>query len=271
MNTKGRYEPHSFRPMHFEAGNPVNLSVKPGSIKAIFIDDGGVIQDNRRRHQQWRVSLPEYMVPRYGGITEDWAEANDAVVKRHMPRIIAGTGFPLKGGFKTVQYALRVEWVRDMFEHVRIPAPSTDADCYQLDLDYTAYVLKQVRADFPGAVDAIWRLAAAGYPLFTCSGTESRDLRTILGTLGIEELFAQTYGPDLIDTHKSSPHFYEGMLANAGVEPGAALFIDDSENSIGRIVDAGATAVLVSDSPLNETKATAVLPSLADLPAYLGI
>ena len=50
-------------------------------IEAIFIDDGGVMNDNERRGQQWLRFLAEYLVPRFGGDHRAWEAANLEVLR----------------------------------------------------------------------------------------------------------------------------------------------------------------------------------------------
>ena len=42
----------------------------------IFFDDGGVLNDNKIRGQQWKKYVGEYYSIRFGGESEIWGEAN---------------------------------------------------------------------------------------------------------------------------------------------------------------------------------------------------
>lgn len=42
------------------------------TIKAIFIDDGGVMNDNAVRGPQWQRLIGEYLAPRLGGSGAAW-------------------------------------------------------------------------------------------------------------------------------------------------------------------------------------------------------
>ncbi len=88
--------------------------------------------------------------------------------------------------------------------------------------------------------------------------------------MGVQDLFTQAYGPDLIDTHKGSRHYYEGILADAGESPSKSLFIDDSNKCVGWIVEAGARGILVSTEPPDNTEAIAILAALSELPDFLA-
>ena len=53
-----------------------DVGTEVGHIEAIFIDDGGVLNDNALRGQQWPGLVAEFFAPRLGGWPKAWAEAN---------------------------------------------------------------------------------------------------------------------------------------------------------------------------------------------------
>ena len=228
------------------------------------------MQDNQVRGKQWLQFLPEYLVPIYGGRKELWADSNGEVLRRQMPLFIEGTGFPEVGGFIETRRALAIEAVHIMFNYVGIALPGTDEDCFALYQSYNDYVVKRVRSDPPGTVEAIRNLAADGYRLYTASGTESTHIDLMLDVLGVRNLFIETYGPDLVDTHKGSSNYYRLILEHAGEPPETALFIDDSPRSVGWAREAGATAVLVSRDQPSDRPDMNVIPDLASLPGLLS-
>ena len=48
----------------------------------VFLDDGGVMSDNRLRGVQWQRLVGEFFVPLLGGTHEAWANANLVVASR---------------------------------------------------------------------------------------------------------------------------------------------------------------------------------------------
>src|SRR5258708_29032402 len=48
----------------------------------VFLDDGGVMNDNRTRALQWQRLVSEYFVPLLGGPAEAWSRANRVVADR---------------------------------------------------------------------------------------------------------------------------------------------------------------------------------------------
>jgi hypothetical protein len=48
----------------------------------IFLDDGGVMNDNSQRASQWQRLVSEFFLPLLGGTKEAWIEANRVAVDR---------------------------------------------------------------------------------------------------------------------------------------------------------------------------------------------
>ena len=49
---------------------------------AVFLGDGGVMNDNETRGRQWQRLVAEYVAPRLGGNPRDWGEANKVDAQR---------------------------------------------------------------------------------------------------------------------------------------------------------------------------------------------
>src|SRR5205814_5813680 len=103
-----------------------------------------------------------------------------------------------------------------------------------------------VHAAFPGVVTAIRTLRRQGYVLHTASGESSADLDGYLQGMGVRAYFERLYGPDLLNTFKDGPRFYERLFADAGVAPRDALVVDDNASAAGWATQAGAKAILIS-------------------------
>jgi HAD superfamily hydrolase (TIGR01509 family) len=118
-------------------------------------------------------------------------------------------------------------------------------------------------------VVAIQTLRQQGYVLHTASGESSEDLDGYLQGMGVRACFDRLYGPDLLDTFKDGPRFYERIFADASVAPQNALVVDDNPTAVGWAAQAGAKTVLMSATPPATTHATRCLGSLAELPALM--
>lgn len=120
----------------------------------------------------------------------------------------------------------RIEWLRDMLLYAGTGVP----DDYELDavaLDANRYVPPGTRATVAGAADALRRLHVRGFALFTASGDDSENLRSYLRGLGVDDLFVETYGADLLGAGKDGPEFYAALLAHAAIHPADAIVVDD--------------------------------------------
>jgi phosphoglycolate phosphatase-like HAD superfamily hydrolase len=155
-----------------------------------------------------------------------------------------------------------------MCDLVGVAPPSDRAVRGHLARDCDAYVTRRVRAAFPGAVGAIRRLHAAGYTLRTASGEPSWELDGYLTGMRVRSLFVDLYGPDRVDAAKASRLYYERVFADAGVAPGDALVVDDSELALGWAAEVGARTFLCRPEPPAHGRHGHVR-RLAELPALL--
>jgi HAD superfamily hydrolase (TIGR01509 family) len=235
---------------------------------AVFLDDGGVMNDNALRGAQWRRLVGEFFAPILGGAPGAWAEANRIVTARTLEPAAWMARLRAAPNYDVFDRAYQVEWLHEMCRLIGVPPPSED-ESLTLVRRADAFIIPRVRAAFPGAAEAIRTLHGAGYALHTASGESSTDLAGYLDGMGVRECFGRLYGPDLIDTFKAGPAYYERLLVDAGVTPAEALIVDDSPLAVNWALQAGARAVLVDAAPAEDAAATARISSLAELPRAL--
>ena len=234
----------------------------------VFLDDGGVMNDNNERGLQWQRLVGEFFVPLLGGSPEAWSRANRVVTDRLFAPAAWRRRVQAAADYTSFDRAYQVEWLRGMCELVGVEAPPEE-ECLRLARRAAAFITCRVRAAFPGVVDAIRTLHRQGYPLHTASGEFSLDLEGYLQAMGVRDCFGRLYGPDLIDTLKEGPEYYERMLADLGIAPADALVVDDSPRATAWATQVGARAVLVGDSSLPQRGTTLSIGSLVELPALL--
>jgi HAD superfamily hydrolase (TIGR01509 family) len=232
----------------------------------LFLDDGGVLSDNRLRAPQWQRLVGEFFTPILGGAPSAWAKANRQVADQ----------FFVHGGWQTIMesgpdYASTerryyIEWLGRMCSVVGVRCPA-DEQCVELGLRAEAAIAPRVKAPIPGAAEVVRALRAAGYSLHTASGASSTMLGYILQPLGIRDCFGRLYGPDLINTHKNGPAYYQRLLADCGVTAGDALFVDDSPAALAWAAQTGARTVLVGQKP--DAGDSNKIGSLTELPDTL--
>ena len=237
----------------------------------LFLDDGGVMNENARRRPQWEVLVGEFFAPRLGGTPAAWAEANRVLIDGLFApgawdaRMAAAAALDYAG----FDRAYQLEWLGSMCAQVGVPVPPPD-EAVALAHAATAHITRRVRAAYPGADEAVRRLHAAGYTLHTASGEPSYDLDGYLEGMGVRACFGRLYGPDLIDTFKNSPAYYARIFADAGIPPAQALVVDDAPAAVGWAAQVGAHTVLVGAAPLPEGSPTLRIALLADLPDLLA-
>lgn len=235
---------------------------------AVFLDDGGVMNDNRLRGAQWRRLVAEFFAPRLGGTHEAWAQANHEVMERILEPAAWEARLQAAGDYQRFDWAYQLDWLQWMCALVGVPAPADD-ECYALAHQAADFILPRIRSAFPGVVEAIRALHQRSYPLSTASGESSTDLAGYLTGMGVRECFQRLYGPDLINTQKNGPAYYERVFADAGVDPARALVVDDTPKAIRWARQAGARAVLITTTSPAEADGVLHLPSLAHLPEVI--
>jgi HAD superfamily hydrolase (TIGR01509 family) len=196
-------------------------------LRVVFIDDGGVLNDNERRAPQWRRLLGEYLTPRLGGTHDAWANANVSVFERSWARYLAQ--LERAGDSPGVEAWIREDrrvWMLEMCEELGLPAPP-DLEAYAIAT--ATWVSERVRADIPGAIDTVRWLDDAGLTLNTASGGLSWEIEPYLRGMDIRDRFDHLYGPDLVDRWKNGPHFYAAILADCGASPEESVVVEDSE------------------------------------------
>ena len=196
-------------------------------LRVVFIDDGGVLNDNDARAPQWRRLLGEYLTPRLGGTPEAWARANLGAFERSWARFVDQVEHA--GDARGIARWIREDrrrWLIDMCEQVGVAVPDEPAD---YAIATSEWVSERVRADIPGAIDAVRWLRDRGLVLHTASGALSWELEGYLRGMGILDRFDRLYGPDLVDTYKNGPHFYAALLGDSGAAASESVVVDDSE------------------------------------------
>ncbi len=220
---------------------------------ALFLDDGGVISDNHVRVEQWRPLVARYFAPVLGGEHEAWERANLQTITAILEHNPWQQRLKAAPDYDAFERAYFVDWLDSMCKIVGVPVPSHERSI-ELGRAATAWILPQIRAYYPGAVDAIRTLHSQGYRLYTASGEPSSDLRGYLAGTGVLDCFERLYGPDLVQTFKASPHFYTRILADAGIDPAAALVIDDNPHAAAWASQAGVRCILVSAQQTEESR-----------------
>ena len=100
-------------------------------------------------------------------------------------------------------------------------------------------------AMFSEAKGIIESLSSAGYTLAIASGSYELDIRTILASNGVEELFSTVVGKDGISMTKPHPETYTEAARRLGIPPSACLAVEDAEKGIRSAHGAGMEVITV--------------------------
>lgn len=232
----------------------------------ILLDDGGVMNDNRIRGEQWPPLVGEFFAPRLGGTEHAWAEANRIAIQHILEPTNWLQRIEASRDYASFEYTYWLDWLTQMGQLVRVSLPS-EQECVQLAQQAEQYIIPRVRSAFPGACKAIQQLYAEGYTLHTASGESSTHLGHYLESMDVRHCFGRLYGPNLINTFKESPEYYRNLFADLQIAPEAALVVDDNPRMLARARALGANTVLVSageraDDALIQIKSLSQLPDL---------
>lgn len=206
----------------------------------LFIDDGGVMNDNSLRGGEWQRLVGEFMPSRLGGDSYGWAEANGVCFAQVWDRFSGRLDtFESHAAFQR-EYDL--DWLFTMCDYLGLATPPEE-EGLKLAREAAQYITARVRSAFAGAAEAIRALHEAGYELHTASAETSWELNGYLTGMGVRDCFTHLFGPDLLDRLKAGSDYYRRAFALAGVEPGDALVIDDAESACAWAGEAGARVV----------------------------
>ncbi len=111
--------------------------------------------------------------------------------------------------------------------------------------DYDAHALDETRP-FPGAVEALDQIAAAGFLLAIVTTKPEAPTHTILRALGLDSRFATVAGGDSFPVRKPDPGHLSGALARIGVAPRDAVMVGDHRNDLLAARGAGAASIFAA-------------------------
>jgi FMN phosphatase YigB (HAD superfamily) len=205
----------------------------------ILFDDGGVLNDNAIRAPQWKAYCGEFFHSRFGGDPEVWGEANQKVIMSLMDPKDAKE---INEDYITFYTNFKSDWVIKMFEEAgRSLPPKVE---HEKIFDTTVeYVWPKVQSAIPGIIESIKILYSKGFVLYTSTGLPSREIRMVLEGMGIKQFFSGFYGPDLINTRKSSSNFFEAIFNDIKMDSEKTIVIEDQPRFIENALKTGANVI----------------------------
>lgn len=144
--------------------------------------------------------------------------------------------------------------------------PERVADGVRRFRERYAVVYEAHTRPLPGAVDAVRRIHAAGYPLALASNKPARFGAPILEAIGLREAFAAVLGPDVVGSAKPHPAMLRAAARACGVAAPQALYVGDMPLDVESGARAGMPVALVRGGSASEEELlTSAAPVFGDL------
>jgi phosphoglycolate phosphatase len=138
---------------------------------------------------------------------------------------------------------------------------------------YTEHLADASRP-YPGLVEQLAGLRAAGFRLGVCTNKAIGFTSKLLAALDLDRWFDAVIGGDSLPTRKPDAGHLLGTLQRMGCVPDRAVMIGDSNNDVQAARKAGVPIVLVSFGytaiPVAELDRDALIDSFDELPAALA-
>jgi len=211
-------------------------------IENIFFDDGGVLNDNNLRLLQWQKLVYDFFGSKYGKSKDEWAKANDYAFKRYLDDYYKTIESKVNIDYKELAGVLETNWIKDMFEYLDITEQLPD-NPLEVAREAVYWITQRVDSAIPGIIEVVKKLANKGYKLYTASAENSWELKGYLKGMGIDHLFIEFYGLDVVNRAKKDVGFYNRMFEHAGVDSKRSIIIDDRPNKLSYAERTGATVI----------------------------
>lgn len=187
------------------------------------------------------------------------AAANAALVALgHSPQLVMGqddaTAFA--GGRAMLRLAAERLGIADA-EGLADAGYGTLLDAYGADIDTHTTL-------YPGALDAVDRLHAAGYATGICTNKPEALATTLLARLGVADRFPALIGADTLATRKPDPAPLLETIARLGGTPATSVLIGDTITDRDTAAAVGIPCVLVTFGPLGHAVAELAPDGLLD-------
>ncbi|WP_171178327.1 HAD-IA family hydrolase [Ruegeria sp. HKCCD8929] len=144
---------------------------------------------------------------------------------------------------------------------------------YPVLLDAYAQAIDHHTEFYPGALEAVETLKAAGYGVGICTNKPERLADLLLTRLGVRGAFASLIGADTLPVRKPDPEPLREAARRAGGDPALCVLIGDSDTDRNTARAAGVPSVLVTFGPSGADMAAlqpeALLDHFDDLPGLV--
>ncbi|TMV07979.1 HAD family hydrolase [Ruegeria sediminis] len=158
-------------------------------------------------------------------------------------------------------------------ERVGAYRADTVDEFYPVLLAAYAEAIDHHTAFYPGAMEAVEALKAAGYGVGICTNKPEALADLLLTRLGVREVFASLVGADTLPVRKPDPEPLREAARRAGGDPARCVLVGDSDTDRNTARAAGVPSVLVTFGPSGADMAAlepeALLHHFDDLPGLV--
>jgi len=127
---------------------------------------------------------------------------------------------------------------------------------------------------YPGAMEAVAALVAAGYGVGICTNKPEALADLLLARLGVRDAFAALVGADTLPVRKPDPEPLREAARRTGGDPALTLLVGDSDTDRNTARAAGVPSVLVtfgsSGADMAALAPEALLERFEDLPGLVA-
>jgi len=117
---------------------------------------------------------------------------------------------------------------------------------------------------YPGAMQAVAALKAAGYRVAICTNKPEALAHTLLTRLGVRDAFGAMVGADTLAMRKPDPEHLFETARRAGGDPALCLLVGDTNTDRETARAAGVPCILVSFGPSGDDMAALAPEALLD-------
>jgi len=218
------------------------VAVHDTGTMCVFVDDGGVLNDNRIRATEYEKHIGKFLGDHWGIDSTACARANRLTFANLWSKVNAKIHtFNTYDDFIQEYYC---DWTKEMRLQLGL-LPVTSSEAFQTTRKAYVYAGSMCESAFPRLVDDISSIKSLGIRLYTASGTPSWELEAILMASKIQNYFEDIFGPDLIGEPKRSSEFYRRIFDSVGISPSSAVVIESDKDACAWASEAGAIVFLM--------------------------
>jgi len=145
---------------------------------------------------------------------------------------------------------------------------------YQPLLNHYARDIDTHTVMYPGAMEAVSELKAAGYAVAICTNKPEALAEDLLTRLGVRSAFGAMLGADSLPVRKPDPEHLFETIRQAGGDPKRAVLVGDTKTDRDTSANAGIPSILVTFGPSGEDMSAlnpaALLHDYKDLPRIVA-